>query len=137
MIQLAYVSSSVELFSPDDIASILTVSREKNRRLGVTGMLLYKDGNVLQILEGERDKVVGLFETICNDARHRGVIKLYERSIAERDFPEWSMGFHDLGVEDLRGLEGASEFLEPTFDMSAIKPSAAARLLSSFKGSVR
>jgi hypothetical protein len=137
MIQLAYVSSSRGLFSPADIASILAVSREKNRKLGITGMLLYKGGNILQVLEGERDAVLGLFETIRNDPRHGGVIKLYAWEKAERDFPEWSMGFHDLEAEDLRAMEGFTEFFDPQFDMTAIKPSAAARLLSGFKASVR
>lgn len=137
MIQLAYVSSSRGLFSSADIASILAVSRERNRKLGITGMLLYKSGNILQVLEGERDAVRGLFEKICRDPRHGGVIKLYEYEKAERDFPEWSMGFHDLEAEDLRAMEGVSEFFDPQFDMNTIKPSAAARLLSSFKASIR
>lgn len=137
MFQLAYVSSSRGLFSPADIASILAVSREKNRKLGITGMLLYKGGNILQVLEGERDVVLGLFETICLDPRHSGVIKLYECEKAERDFPGWSMGFHDLDAEDLRAMEGFSEFFEPQFDMTTIKPSAAAHLLSSFKAAIR
>ncbi|MBK8479463.1 MAG: BLUF domain-containing protein [Opitutaceae bacterium] len=136
MIQLAYVSSSVGLFSSADLASILSVSREKNRRLGITGMLVYKEGNVLQILEGERTAVVALFTTICKDRRHDGVIKLYQRQIAERDF-EWSLGSQDLSAQELGMMEGFSEFFDPDFDMRRINASAAARLLDLFKAGVR
>ena len=137
MIQLAYVSSTKGLLTADEIAKILVGSREKNRKLGITGMLLYKGGNVLQVLEGEKEEVVALFEVIRKDERHGGVIKLYQKNIEERDFPEWTMGFHDLNAEGARRLEGFSEFLDSSFDMHAIKPSAAAKLLHCFKSGVR
>jgi len=137
MIQLAYVSSTKGLLTVDAIEKILVVSREKNRKLGITGMLLYKGGNVLQVLEGEREGVVALFEVIRKDERHGGVIKLYQTNIKERDFPEWTMGFHELNAESARRLEGFSEFLDPGFDMHAIKPSAAAKLLNCFKSGIR
>ena len=53
MIPLAYVSSTCGLLTVDDIVNTLAASREKNGKQGITGMLLYKDGNVLQILEGD------------------------------------------------------------------------------------
>jgi hypothetical protein len=134
---LAYVSSTKGLLTVDAIEKILVVSREKNRKLGITGMLLYKGGNVLQVLEGEKQEVVALFEVIRKDERHGGVIKLYQNNIKERDFPEWTMGFHELNAESARRLEGFSEFLDPEFDMHAIKPSAAAKLLNCFKSGVR
>jgi len=137
MIQLAYVSSTKGLLTVDQIAEILVVSREKNRTLGITGKLLYKSGNVLQVIEGEEETVGALFEKIQNDERHTGVIKLYQKNITERDFPEWSMGFSELNAESARRLEGFSEFLDPGFDMHAIKPSAAAKLLNCFKSGVR
>jgi hypothetical protein len=137
MIQLAYVSSTKGLLTVDEIEKILVGSREKNRKLGITGMLLYKGGNVLQVLEGEKEEVVALFEVIRKDERHGGIIQLYQRNIKEGDFPEWTMGFHELNTENARRLEGFSEFLDPRFDMHAIKPSAAAILLNCFKSGVR
>ena len=137
MIQLAYVSSTKGLLTVDAIEKILVVSREKNRKLGITGMLLYKGGNVLQVLEGEREEVVALFEVIRKDERHGAIIKLYQTNIKERDFPEWTMGFHELNAESARRLEGFSEFLDPGSDMLAINPSAAAKLLNCFKSGIR
>jgi hypothetical protein len=137
MIQLAYVSSTKGLLPADEIAGILVKSREKNHKRGITGMLLYKGGNVLQVIEGEKEAVLALFEVIRLDERHGGVIKLYQKDIAERDFPEWTMGFHDLNADSARNLEGFSEFFDPNFDIHAIKPSAAARLLNHFKSGLR
>jgi hypothetical protein len=137
MIQLAYVSSTRGHLTADDIVKILVSSREKNGNRGITGMLLYKAGNVLQILEGEETQVLSLFDIIQKDERHSGVIKLYQKSIQTRDFPEWKMGFYDLSVEGVRQLDGFSEILDPHFDMHSIKPSAAAKLLNSFKSTMR
>jgi len=137
MIQLAYVSSALGLLTADDIANILTTSREKNGNRGITGMLLYKGGNILQILEGEEAQVLPLFETIQKDERHKGVMKLYQKSVEARDFPEWTMGFHDLSAGDFRQLEGFSKILDPDFDMQTINPSVAAKLLTSFRTVVR
>ena len=137
MIQLAYVSSTRGLLIADDIVNILVASREKNGNCGITGMLLYKGGNVLQILEGKEAQVLPLFEVIQKDERHSGIIKLYQKNIEARDFPEWTMGFHDLSAEGARQLRGFSEILDSDFDMHTIKPSAAAKLLSCFKSGIR
>ena len=137
MIQIAYISSTIGLLTVDEIANILIASRVKNENRGITGMLLYKGGNVLQILEGEEAQVLPLFETIKKDERHKGVIKLYQKGVAARDFPEWSMGFHDLSAGDALQLQGFSKILDSEFDMRTIKPSAAANPLNCFKSGMR
>lgn len=137
MIQIAYVSSTRGLLSADQLVRLLTKSRENNAEAGITGMLLYKDGNVLQILEGSAETVRALFDRIRRDQRHTGVIKLYQKAITERDFPEWLMGFRDLNAEATTELPGFSGILDPQFDMLKLNSSDAAKLLSSFKSSVR
>ncbi len=62
MFSLTYVSSAVRPFAEDELADLLAVSRQNNARLGITGMLLYKDGNFMQVLEGEEAEVRTLYE---------------------------------------------------------------------------
>jgi len=133
MIQIAYFSSTPSLLSPDDIAGILLKSRANNLRRGITGMLLYKGGSVLQVLEGEKTEVDALYAIIERDKRHRGVIRMFEKTIAQRDFPEWTMGFYDLNAEGATYLEGYNAILENDFDMAGFKPSAAQKLIAVFK----
>ena len=61
MFRLIYVSTARELMDKDALLGILAKAREKNARLGITGMLLYKDGNFLQLLEGEETIVRGIY----------------------------------------------------------------------------
>ena len=98
-------------------------------------MLLYKDGNFLQVLEGREAAVIEIAERIHRDPRHRGIITLIEGFENEYQFPEWSMGFCDLRSDEAKSMLGYSAFLESSFDLKALSadPTAAQRLLLSFK----
>jgi len=73
MFSLVYVSSAVTPFSSTELADLLTVSHQNNLPAGITGMLLYKDGNVMQVLDGEEPAVLELYTRIGRDPRYRGV----------------------------------------------------------------
>jgi len=96
MFYLIYVSSATKLMSDDELFALLEQSREKNIRLDVTGMLLYKSGNFMQMLEGEKDAVSSLYESIKKDIRHKNVITIISDDIKDRNFEFWSMGFYNM-----------------------------------------
>lgn len=107
MLSLVYVSSATQLFSDDDLKALLEQSRNKNTRLGLTGLLLHKDGNFMQVLEGEEEAVLQIYATIQGDLRHHGILELTRQQIQEREFASWSMGFKNLNG------------LAPVFDTSS------------------
>jgi hypothetical protein len=135
MIFLVYLSSTVELLSPTELRDLLAHSRANNVRLGITGMLLYKDGNFMQVLEGEPDAVQALYATIGRDSRHRGLLILLQGPLAERQYPGWSMGFRDLKAADVRLMPGYTEFLNTPLTGAefASNPSRCQKLLLTFK----
>lgn len=94
LIQLAYSSVATVPFGPAQIESILATSRRQNADHGITGMLLYKSGYIIQVLEGEPENICQLYSNIERDRRHQHVVKLFESLIAAREFGEWSMGFN-------------------------------------------
>jgi len=132
---LVYVSSATDLFSRSDLFALLERAREKNAGLGITGMLLYRDGNFMQALEGEEAAVEALHQTIAADPRHRGMITLLRGTHPERQFPKWSMAFRDLADDEARSATGFSEFLNTPLTPGEFSadPSRAQRLMSSFK----
>lgn len=103
---LTYISAASNLFSNDDLVDILTKSRLNNTRLGITGLLLYHEGSILQILEGEKEIIEDLFKKLKGDPRHKSVIKMFDRNVEQRSFPDWSMGFKQVSNEDWSSLEG-------------------------------
>lgn len=115
MYHLVYVSSATVLFGASDLMALLAQSREKNAGLGITGMLLYKEGNFMQALEGERGAVLGLMDTIQADPRHHGVIIVEQDESPRRQFGDWSMGFRNLDDPALQTTPGYSPFLNSPF----------------------
>jgi hypothetical protein len=72
--------------------SILEQSRTHNPQLGITGILCYSDNVFIQVLEGGRDEVCELYNTIARDRRHQEVRILSFEEIRERRFGAWTMG---------------------------------------------
>ena len=103
---LIYISAANHLLSEQELAELLTVSRANNTRLNVTGILLYSNGNILQVLEGEKEVVQSLYEKITKDERHRNVLRLISNESAERSFSDWSMAFKTLNPEEWDEYEG-------------------------------
>lgn len=134
MFFLIYVSSANKPFSQYELLSLLEKCRDNNSKLEITGMLLYKDGNFMQILEGEEPAVRLLYNKISVDSRHRGEIILLQGTLAERQFPAWSMGFRDLNSSDAL-VPGYNEFLNTnlTGEEFSASPTRAQKLLLMFK----
>jgi hypothetical protein len=106
VLSIVYASSARMSFSDDDLATLLMNSRANNRRLGITGMLLHRDGQFLQVLEGPENAVVDRFTVIAADRRHTALRTLIEEPIVRRAFPEWTMGYRtstDLNAADIPG----------------------------------
>lgn len=108
MLSLVYVSNAVQPLSAAELRELLACSRAHNLRDGLTGLLLYRDGYFLQVLEGPRAAVRQTFGRIERDRRHHHLCLLDERPIVRRVFGEWSMAFphlpeaEDAGFADFR-----------------------------------
>ena len=137
LISLVYASSAVSPLDDHQLAQLLDASRANNAALDVTGMLLYRDGNFMQALEGEEEVVLGLERRIRNDPRHRGVLRLLKRPIVEREFPEWSMGFRRPGKQLRIPGETDAADLALTDLWFAKEPTRAQKLLLTFRETVR
>lgn len=135
MYYLVYVSSARKPFTKPELVDLLTRARANNSRLGITGMLLYKDGNFIQILEGDRQEVENLYNIISQDPRHHDIIILDQGLSSERQFAEWSMGFRDLSDKDLHTLPGFSQFMNKPLSVATFRnnPSACHELLNLFR----
>ena len=135
MFYLIYVSSAVRPFLPSELVDLLSKSRTYNTEVGITGMLLYKDGNFMQVIEGEEEAVLTLYAKIERDTRHKGLLTLLQGPLTERQFPDWSMGFTDLNAVDVLSTAGYSEFLNTalTDEWFSSDPTRSQKLLMTFK----
>jgi hypothetical protein len=100
LVHLVYVSTATRSFGSDELTALLNHSRANNERLGITGVLLYKEGCFFQEFEGPQDAVRALYEKVARDPRHTAVTKIIHEAIPRRLF-SWTMGFSDLSIDDL------------------------------------
>jgi hypothetical protein len=112
MLSLTYMSTASTPFEPKQMTALLLQSRENNERRGLTGMLLFKDGRFMQVLEGATDDVRERYAVISADPRHTDIKTLLEEPIEQRRFPLWSMGLPDPADADLRKAPGYDSFFE-------------------------
>lgn len=135
MFRIVYLSSATKEFAKDELLALLGKARDNNSQLGITGMLLYKDGNFMQLLEGEKSVVLNLYTRISRDPRHRGLIVVVEEAVNERLFSQWSMGFRNLKDQEVLAMPGYSNFLNHHLAAEEFinDPSGCINLLTLFK----
>ncbi len=101
--RIVYCSRNRMHGSPDEVAQqiqdILAKSRVNNRKVDVTGALLYNAGSFAQVLEGPLAAVEGRFEVIQRDTRHSDVTVIEIGPISDRQFGNWSMGLAENTTE--------------------------------------
>ena len=135
MLNLVYSSLAVKPFAREELLDLLQQAREKNARLGITGILLYKKGKFMQALEGEETALRALYSTIRADRRHRQIVTLADLPIAKPRFSEWSMGFENLDeAEPGLGADRISRLELPPKVEFPWRGSIAMQFLSAFWG---
>jgi len=139
MLSLIYVSTSVKLLNDEELLGILKTSRENNLSKEVTGLLLYKGGNFMQVLEGPDEAVEALYEKIKTDLRHKDVNVLSREQISARQFPAWEMAFQNLDNPEVKNEPGYSQFLHDEFsaDVYRENPLRAYIMLLTFRDNMR
>ncbi|MBO0358481.1 BLUF domain-containing protein [Hymenobacter sp. BT186] len=106
MHHLIYSSSATVPFTDAALQELLTTARANNEQLQVTGVLLYHEGQFMQLLEGEASVIRSLYQVIEQDTRHTGIFKLADKPIEARSFSEWAMAFKPVDAEAFAQLKG-------------------------------
>ena len=102
MYQLIYISTAIAENDPEMFQKIAIDANLANKHRGITGLLLYYNGTIMQIIEGERDEVIKLYQHIEKDPRHKNPMIMNQDKIEKRQFPDWRMGYKPInGEEDL------------------------------------
>ncbi len=135
MHSLVYMSSATRSLPSVELHELMDHSRTANQRLGITGVLLSRRGHYMQLLEGDEEKVSGLYAHICKDARHASCLLLFSAASGERMFTDWSMACRDLSDPAVIHHPSFSEFLQPGVSDHEFfaDPTRAQRLLIHFK----
>ena len=127
LVRLLYASRPTTPLTPSLQDSILEQSRARNPKLGITGILCFSEDVFIQVLEGGRDEVCELYNTIVRDERHRDVVVLHYEEVSERRFAGWTMGQVNLAKVNASLLLKYCEM--PVLDPYAMSGAASMALL--------
>ena len=117
---IVYFSSSIGPLQEIDLLNILQQSRHNNSKNGITGVILYVRGSIIQVLEGEKEAVETLYKRIEQDQRHTDVVRVFSRNITQRLFTDWTMGYETITA---RQLDNIKSILNPDDnDEFAVEP---------------
>lgn len=134
---IMYQSRATVEFSNSDLSDLLGVARTNNRKVGLTGVLLLKDGNFLQYIEGEKEPLDRTYSKIEEDTRHSD-IKVLTKGVQEsRIFKDWSMAFEQLRAVFRSTEIDSAAFIRSNKWLSTLSDAhgPTTQILSSFLGS--
>ena len=127
LVRLLYASRAADAVTHEIVESILQSSRQHNPALGITGVLCHSGDVYMQVLEGGRAAVNGLYNRIVRDPRHTDIALLHYEEVPERKFSGWTMGQVNLAKVNASLLLKYSE--KPVLDPFATSGLASMALL--------
>ncbi len=90
LLRLTFLSQASWPLDAQELEAIRQSARRRNARLGITGMLMHRDGRFYAALEGPERALLKRMEVIVSDPRHRDLRILNEHRIEARRFENWS-----------------------------------------------
>lgn len=122
----------------EEISELVKFAQENNKKLDITGMLLYQNRTFVQLLEGEKDVVLALYEKIQQDERHTRVETFWEQEIEVKSFAKWSMALADLSNARDFDQDVLSTFMQEGFTDETMgkDPSVGQELLLGLRSSL-
>lgn len=131
---LVYISHAAEDISYTDIRDILSVSRKNNAQENITGLLIFREGYFLQLLEGSETAVKTILGQIMMDDRNHSLRVLIEAEGGERLFQDWQMAFIDGDISSNETVE-LVEFFDTCLKAGAHQRTLIMPILRKFRAS--
>ena len=112
---LVYLSQARDNITYTDIQNILNSSRKYNKINEISGVLIYRDGYFLQLLEGNEELVLETLSRIVRDRRQHHLQTIIEATSNQRIFEAWSMHFFDADTATTETQKLVNDILDLAF----------------------
>jgi hypothetical protein len=118
--RIIYASEAAEKMTDDTLGRIRDAGLRHNEPAEVFGVLLYRDGVFVQLLEGPREAVESTLGRIHDDPRHTNIRVIHRGPCMSQTYRHYSMGvFTDESMPptatvDLSRLMSDTESLAPS-----------------------
>jgi hypothetical protein len=118
--KIMYSSSAVDLFTHDELNQLMQKSRSKNAHFGVTGCLIYHNGNIIQYLEGSKVSVEFIYASIVADSRHQDITLLCDGWVPQRSFRDWTMALRFIPEDRLQDYRTVYDLFEDMMETHSV-----------------
>lgn len=105
---ICYLSDS-KINDSTSLENLFLKAKSNNATNCITGILIYKNDNFLQVFEGKNETVEAVFSKIRLDKRHHNIFTIIDTSIEHRFFEDYNFGF--TVVSDNSALENLNGYL--------------------------
>jgi hypothetical protein len=105
-----YISSASKSLENLNLKHLYNTSKINNAQQHITGILIYQNGNFLQILEGENKTINKLYRLIKRDNRHTNILQIINKSILAPIFEDYQTGFSI--VDNSKKIERLKTYLK-------------------------
>jgi hypothetical protein len=103
--RIIYLTPTAPNLSQAGIGGIASNISKANDALGITGLMLHKEGMLLHVIEGENASIEQLLGRMKGDRRQQCIHIASDALVESRDFEAWSLGTTvRLSTVDPRGL---------------------------------
>lgn len=102
---ICYISRHASTLDEVSLQELFSFVLKHNPPKDITGILLSSDSFFLQVLEGEKQVIQLLFESIQRDQRHKDILTVLDQGVEKRIFDRYRAGFSIVKTkEDLHKL---------------------------------
>ncbi len=122
MYTICYVSSARVDITEDELTALFRTTENNNTSNNITGILLYKSGKFLQVLEGEETVLKSLYEKIEADPRHNNIFVILNQKCKRRIFENYASRFSIVkSKEELQTIETYLNQIEESPNLKYVK----------------
>lgn len=118
--KVMYISSATQDMGAKELEAMMVKCRQKNAFFDITGYMVYHEGNVIQLLEGNRTSVDYIYNTIKLDSRHQNIIELCTAPIEKRAFANWQMGFKKIDRDQIHKVNTIQDLFQGELSLTQL-----------------
>jgi hypothetical protein len=116
------VSSARMDITEDELTALFRTTQNNNTGNNITGILLYKSGKFLQVLEGAESMLKSLYEKIEADSRHNNIFVILNQNCKRRIFENYASRFSIVkSKEELQTIETYLNQIEESPNLKYVK----------------
>lgn len=107
---ICYTSRAASAMDEEQLGKLFSKVASTNTAHGITGILIYSFESFFQVMEGEEEVLLELYEKIRKDSRHKDVFEVFNKTALTSVFTDYNSSFNIITAKP--ELERVKEYLD-------------------------